>query len=293
MKLSKKLKKKFLKQITVDGGYFGHGVADPMSVPAISPDRITHVHPEDFEAFVAHSRATDAITFDDGYADNLTVALPILEKYQRPATVFVTTGFIERSHPLLARVAAHVARSDDWSQPSVAPFIRDAVDGQDAYERLRNELKALGSTELAARQQAIMADYGLDAEALTHDYLTLTQLQALDQHPLITIGAHTRSHPDLRYCDDAELHQELAQPRAQLEAWLGHAVTTLAYPFGDTNQRVRRATAAAGYRHAYITEQANWRSRTPLYSRLDIPRTDLSGEVRRIHRRAQRGKPIG
>lgn len=281
---------KLVKRLTPTGGYFGHGIADPLSAPAISPDRITHVHPEDFEMFVACSRTTDAITFDDGYADNLTVALPILEKYQRPATVFVTTGFIERSHPLLARVAAYVARSDDWSQPSVAPFLRDAVDAQDAYQRLRTELKALGSAELTVRQQAIMADYGLDAQALTLDYLTLEQLQELDQHPLITIGAHTHSHPDLRYCNAAELYQELARPREQLEAWLGHGVTTLAYPFGDTNWRVRRAAAAAGYQHAYVTEQANWRSRTPLYNALDMPRIDLSGEVRRIHRRKQRGK---
>lgn len=282
--------KKLAKRVTPGGGYFGHGIADPLSAPAVSPDRVTHVHPEDFEMFVARSHATDAITFDDGYADNLTVALPILEKYQRPATVFVTTGFIDRSHPSLARLAAHVARSDDWSQPSVAPFIRDAVDAQDAYERLRSELKTLGSTVLAERQQAIMADYGLAAETLTDDYLTLEQLRELDQHPLITIGAHTHSHPDLRYCDAAELRQELEQPRTQLEAWLDHAVTTVAYPFGDTNQRVRQATAAAGYRRGYITEQANWRSRTPLYGRLDLPRIDLSGEVKRMHRRQQRGK---
>lgn len=287
------LTKKFVKRITPAGGYFGHGIADPLSAPAISPDRITHVHPEDFEMFVARSRVTDAITFDDGYADNLTVALPILEKYQRPATVFVTTGFIQRSHPLLARVAASVARSDDWSQASVAPFTRHAVDGQDVYERLRTELKALGSAELEARQQAIMADYGLETATLTDDYLTLEQLRELDQHPLITIGAHTHSHPDLRYCDTAELRQELEQPRAQLEAWLGHAVTTFAYPFGDTNQRIRRATAAAGYRHAYITEQANWRSRMPFYTRLDLPRIDLSSEVKRMHRRQQRGKSAG
>lgn len=284
--------KKLAKRVTPSGGYFGHAIADPLSAPAVSPDRVTHVHPEDFEMFVARSRATDAITFDDGYADNLTVALPILEKYQRPATIFVTTGFINRSHPLLARVAAHVARSEDWSQPSVAPFIRDALDAQDAYECLRSELKTLGSTVLAERQQAIMADYELAVEALTDDYLTLEQLRELDQHPLITIGAHTHSHPDLRYCNDDELEQELQQPREQLEAWLGHTVTTVAYPFGDTNERVRRATAAAGYRYGYITEQANWRSRTPLYGRLDLPRIDLSGEVRRMHRRERRGKTV-
>lgn len=288
-----KIQKKLVRQITPHGGYFGHGIADPLSAPAISPDRITHVHPDDFEMFVASSRATEAITFDDGYADNLKVALPILEKYQRPATVFITTGFINRSHPLLARVAASVARSDDWSRPSVAPILQNAVDGQDVYERLRTALKALGTAALAERQQAIMAEYELDVTTLTADYLTREQLLTLDQHPLISIGAHTQSHPDLRFCNDLELRQELQGAREELETWLGHPVTTLAYPFGDTDWRVRRSASAAGYTRAYVTEQANWRSRTPIYSRLDVPRIDLSGEVRRIHRRQRKRATAG
>ncbi|MDA3919163.1 MAG: polysaccharide deacetylase family protein [Salinisphaera sp.] len=283
-----KLKKKLLKQLTRDGGYFAHGIADPLSAPAISPDRITHVHPEDFEMFVAKSRKTDAITFDDGYADNLTTALPILERHQRRATVFITTGFINRTHPLLARVAAFVARDDNWFRPSVVDITRGATDAQDVYERLRAALKTLGSEALAVRQTAILSDYRIDCSELTADYLSREQLRVLDEHPLITVGAHTRSHPDLRFCSEVELRRELQGAREELETWLGHAVTTLAYPFGDTNWRVRRAASVAGYTRAYITEHANWRSRTPFYSKMDLPRIDLSGEVRRMHRRARK-----
>lgn len=287
-----KLKKKVLKQITPDGGYFAHGIADPLSAPAVSPERITHVHPDDFEMFVARTGDTDFITFDDGYADNLTTALPVLEKYQRHATVFVTTGFINRTHPLLARVAASVARHDNWSRSSVAAITAGAADASEVYERLRTALKRLGSEALAERQREIMADYDLHPAELAADYLTHDQLRALDDHPLTTIGAHTRSHPDLRFCNAAELHQELSESRQELEGWLDHKITALAYPFGDTDWRVRRAAAAAGYTQAYVTEYANWRSRTPFYKRLDIPRVDLSGEVRRMHRRKRHGKTV-
>ena len=267
--------------------FYGHGVADPLSAPAVSSDRVTHVHPDDLDEFLRRHAHQAKITFDDGYADNLTVALPILEKHRTPATVFVTTGFVDRSRPLLSRVAAAVARDDDWNRPSVRTWLEGASrdDAQAAFAALRSVLKQMTNAERQKHQQAIMADYGLDAATLTADYLTVDQLRELDAHPLITIGAHTVSHPDLRHVTDAELEEELVGGRAQLEAWLGHPVTTLAYPFGDTDERVRRATAAAGYRKAYVTQTHGWRSEIPVLRRLDRPRRDLAWEVVRMRER--------
>ncbi len=266
--------------------YFGHGVADPLSAPEISSDRLTHVHPEDLEAFVARYGRHAEITFDDGYADNLLTALPILERYGQRATVFVTTGFVERRYALLARVAAAVARSNIRDRPSLRDLIDpDGLDAPAVYTALRNRLKTMTVAERQAAQQALMRDYDLSIAALTADYLDRAQLARLDAHELITIGAHTISHPDLRFCSDDELVEELEGAKRQLESWLGHPVDTLAYPFGDTDARVRRAAANAGYRRAYVTETPNRRSRIPFYRRLDIPRIDLSGEVRRMRRR--------
>lgn len=267
--------------------FYGHGVADPLSAPAVSSDRVTHVHPDDLDEFLRRHAHQAKITFDDGYADNLTVALPILEKYRTPATVFVTTGFVDRSRPLLSRVAAAIARDDDWERPSVRAWLKDTPrdDAKAAFATLRGVLKQMTNIERLKNQQAIMTDYGLDSASLTADYLTVDQLRELDAHPLITIGAHTVSHPDLRHVTDAELTEELVEGRAQLEAWLGHPITTLAYPFGDTDDRVRRATAAAGYKSAYVTQTYGWRSEIPVLRRLDRPRRDLAWEVLRMRER--------
>lgn len=266
--------------------FYGHGIADPLSAPEISSDRITHVHPGDFDEFLRRHHTQATITFDDGYADNLTVALPILEKYAKPATVFVTTGFIDRSQPLLARVAGAVARSEDWSRPSVADWLASGTtSARVVYETLHERLKRLTVAERQRRQEGIMADYDLDTLSLTDDYLSVEQLVELDAHPLITIGAHTVSHPDLRYTTDAELRNELVIGRERLEQWLGHPVTTLAYPFGDTDPRVRRATAEAGYRTAYVTETHGRRSEVPIMRRLDMPRRDLAWETFRMRER--------
>jgi peptidoglycan/xylan/chitin deacetylase (PgdA/CDA1 family) len=275
--------------------FYGHGIADPLSAPEVSSDRITHVHPADFDEFLRRHAHQARITFDDGYADNLTVALPLLEKYDKPATVFVTTGFVDRSQPLLARVAGAVARSEDWERASVIDWLTPRpADTRAAYERLHDELKRLTVAEREARQAKIMADYDLEPRELTDDYLNVDQLIELDTHPLITIGAHTISHPDLRYVTDAELQKELVGGRRRLEAWLGHTVDTLAYPFGDTDARVRRATRAAGYRKAYVTKLREWwRSELPVVRRLDMPRRDLAWETRRMRERdrKQANKP--
>lgn len=276
--------------------FYGHGVADPLSAPAVSSDRVTYVHPEDLDEFLRRHAHQATITFDDGYADNLTVALPILERHRTPATVFVTTGFVERNQPLLSRVAAAVARSGDWGRPSVHAWLQEIreQDAHAAFDRLRGVLKKMTNVERFAHQREIMADYDLDTASLTADYLTRDQLRELDAHPLITIGAHTVSHPDLRYVTEAELREELVVGREQLEDWLGHRVTTLAYPFGDTDERVRRATAAAGYTSAYVTQTHGWRSEIPLLRRLDRPRRDLAWEVFRMRerdrKRAQRSQ---
>ncbi len=268
--------------------FYGHGIDEPANAPAQSAERVTNVSPTDFDDFLTALGSDGTITFDDGYLDNLTTALPILEKHSRKATVFVTCGFIDGSHPPMERVAGAAAVAGDMAAPALARLAISDAAPDARYRQLCDQLKVLPVAERAAQLQLLMQSCETDSIRLTREYLDVEQLQTLASHPLICIGAHTLTHPDLRYAKDSELAREMIDARTKIENWIGRPVTELAYPYGDTDQRVRRAAAAAGYKRAYVVEQSNWRSYLPRYGRLDIPRVDLSTATRRMRKQQRK-----
>lgn len=78
-------------------------------------------------------------------------------------------------------------------------------------------------------------------------YLSENELRELSSLPGVNIGAHGDSHCRLTDCDDRKLSNELSYSRAWLEDVLARPVTTMSYPHGAVDGRVRSAAAAAGY----------------------------------------------
>ena len=100
-------------------------------------------------------------------------------------------------------------------------------------------------------------------------YMTRSQLLEMDADG-VTIGAHSRTHPDLRACSPSELESEVRGSKEDLEDLLGKPVTSFAYPTGLTNDRVVAAVAAAGFTSAVTTRPGWWR---PATATLQIPRS--------------------
>lgn len=118
------------------------------------------------------------------------------------------------------------------------------------------------------RQRAV----GLPA-AIAHtffDGLSMQQLRQCANHPLITIGGHTVSHPFLTQCDNEQLWQELVECRHTLQTLTGQSIDTFAYPTNDYNKRVAQATQKAGYRAAFAVDSRQ--QGLPAY---EIPRVGL------------------
>jgi peptidoglycan/xylan/chitin deacetylase (PgdA/CDA1 family) len=111
------------------------------------------------------------------------------------------------------------------------------------------------------------------AAAASHEqFLSQGDLRQLAAQPGVTIGAHGRSHRPLTACTDQELDSELRGSRSWLEDLLGRSVTSMSYPYGAMDARVRRAVAAAGYSIAACSRIGRYRVGD---DPLQVPRTEI------------------
>jgi peptidoglycan/xylan/chitin deacetylase (PgdA/CDA1 family) len=101
-----------------------------------------------------------------------------------------------------------------------------------------------------------LADAGPHAAGRPLDrMLTWTQVREAAAHG-VELAGHSHSHPQLDQIDDAVLREELSRNKTLLEDEIGKPITTMAYPYGYSNSRVRQAVAAAGYEAACAVDNA-------------------------------------
>lgn len=207
-------------------------------------------------------------TFDDGYADNYRYALPIFRRFGAPMTVYVATGFVERSiFYWWAAVEQLVLRHDeiDVDLPDDAGGARRlrarTLAEKRSLNQSLNEWCHANLPRQEAALRALLARYGVDPGALLDaDALSGQQLAELSRDPLVTIGSHCASHRRLSTLPDAELTEELGASRRILEAATGREVRHVAYPFGSRDACGPREFAAAaecGYRTGVTTRRGN------------------------------------
>ena len=150
------------------------------------------------------------LTFDDGFANNASNALPVLEKFYAPAVFFVTTQHVMDPQNWLPATSEMV--SSFWRSPGDVPA-------------------------------SIAADL--------FNGMSESDLKKCAQHPLITIGSHTISHPYLTKCTFQQVSDELISSRDYLEAVTGRNVDLLAYPSGDYDRHVAETAKRVGYVAAF------------------------------------------
>jgi len=189
------------------------------------------------------NRASVAITFDDGYADNVGVALPILEELEVPATFFVSTGAIGVENEFWwDEVERIILRSADFSERfdlrddrfGTSWDARTVVERRTFYEEL---LVLMKEVDYCKRDQWLvqLRQWAGAEEDMTEGSLVMTvdELKRLSRSKWTTIGAHTVTHTPLSSLSEAEQRKEIVESKKKLESWLGREVTVFSYPFGQ------------------------------------------------------------
>lgn len=174
-----------------------------------------------------------AVTFDDGYADNLETAAPIAAALSVPLTVFVTAGPVLDGEP--------VFWWDALAQATGAPVrevLHPALRRVSASERSR----IIGTLAMTRRPSSCGRP------------MTTTELRTLARIPGITIGSHTMTHSALSALPPTEQHMELRSSKERLEDAVGRPITLMSYPFGqraDISADTIALAMTSGYRAAF------------------------------------------
>lgn len=200
------------------------------------------------------------LTFDDGYRDNVSAALPLLERHNAPFTMYVPTGAPKRF-------------MQSWWLGLRKLFVsRDKV----AIESLGRRFDCANlqgkMSALAEVIQWVHQDYrrvamlvptfeqnGISLAALNDAYfLDEGELRSLARHPLASIGGHTTSHPALATLSSSSARAELADNRDYLEDLLQLSVRHVAYPYGTPGacgDREAQLANEVGFETAVTTRQ--------------------------------------
>jgi peptidoglycan/xylan/chitin deacetylase (PgdA/CDA1 family) len=177
------------------------------------------------------------ITFDDGYADNHDLALPVLQSHGLTATFFIATGYLDGGRmwndTIVESIKACRADSLDLSALGLPGIGRcplaTAADRRQLVHRLLGAAKYLQQPERQAMADRVAERSGV--ELPDHLMMTSAQVRAMAAAGM-QIGAHTVSHPILARLDDVAARREIEQGRGQLQDIVGSPVTLFAYPNG-------------------------------------------------------------
>ncbi|UTA47364.1 polysaccharide deacetylase family protein [Simiduia sp. 21SJ11W-1] len=255
-----------------------HRIIDHPQIPAITPKefeqqirylkRHFNIKPVD-QLIQARVQGTSddnaiAITFDDGHADFYQNAWPILKKYQVPASLYVTTGFIDNQCWLWPDLLRHIL----WTTANPGLLFNgnqhlslQNPHRQSTWNTIASHCLSLASDERIAfiNNLAHTLNVPTDSPPSTL-YKAVTWDNLREMHAAgLEIGSHTVSHRILSTLNSHELTMELRASKQRIEEQMESKINGICYPNGmrkDINQQVEQQAASEGYRYGLVAYPA-------------------------------------
>ncbi len=182
------------------------------------------------------------ITFDDGYADNVTLALPILERHGLHATFFIATGFFHDecmwNDEVLDAIRDTPRQQLDLSSMKLSEFqVNTPAARRQATKVIIPRLKYLPFAQRASRVRQLVEI--CEVESSSGLMMGREGVRKLHEAGM-TIGAHTCNHPILSTLSPDEAKKEISRSKDVLEDTIGAPVDLFAYPNGQPGEDYRR-----------------------------------------------------
>ena len=256
----------------------------------------SHARPVALRSLVADIRCgrvqdrSVALTFDDGYANNLELGVPALEAFDIPATVFVATGYTGGTREFwwdeLEQLLVH---------GRVLPARLELVVGEWRHQwetgtaaEPGQDLSGIASSAVPGSRLALHHDIWLELRRLPHDTrrealaqvgawarsatqarashraMTADEVSTMAAHPLMEIGAHTVTHPHMTEVPMSTQRNEVMESKARLEQMVNGPVKSFSYPFGGWAPPMRPMVQQLGLESAATcVEQTVWHRSNP------------------------------
>jgi len=219
-----------------------------------------------------------AITFDDGYRDNLMNAKPLLTRYGLPGCLFLTTGNVDSGEAFwwdeLASMVMespgashceqvcgketiplnwHEADELDHAQHDWKAWDEPRTSRQKAYLAIWRILRQAPQNVRDAVMESLRLRFAATPDTLAMP-MTGEEVRALLEGGLITLAAHSVTHPALTGLSEPERKREMELSRQRCQTLSNTQVKGFAYPHGDMNPKVQKDAADLGYSWACSTE---------------------------------------
>lgn len=217
-----------------------------------------------------------AVTFDDGYLDNLVAGKPLLAAADVPATVFLATGYLGRPGEIWSDELAKLILFGTGHQSIELVFREKAISFKLGTKSPVRENGTLRAARLKRRQatlieiwevlrrledderKAPMAELRSKIEVRNYRAspgraMTSEEVLTLIKDGLVTIGAHTVTHPVLPALEAEACYREIKESKLACEALIGAPVQSFAYPYGRFDDKSRSAVKTAGFTFACST----------------------------------------